>query len=72
MDKPKERIGREFGSLADELFAVSDFLLENPAVMPLRQIATCLSVIMNLSQNQIQYTVGNPCRGEVQTLDLGW
>ena len=30
MDKPKERIGREVESLADDLFAVSDFLLANP------------------------------------------
>ena len=30
MDKSKERIGREVESLADELFAVSNFLLENP------------------------------------------
>jgi amidohydrolase len=32
MDKPKERISLEVESLADELFAVSDFLLENPEI----------------------------------------
>ena len=32
MDKPKEQIGLEVESLADELFAVSDFLLENPEI----------------------------------------
>ena len=32
MDKPKERIGREVESLADDLFAVSDFLLANPEI----------------------------------------
>ena len=45
---------------------------ENPAVAPLQQIVTCLSIVMNLSRKQIHYTLGNPCRGEVQTLDLGW
>ncbi len=32
MEKPKEQIGLEVESLADELFAVSDFLLENPEI----------------------------------------
>ena len=32
MDKLKERLGLEVESLADELFTVSDFLLENPEV----------------------------------------
>jgi len=32
MDKLKERIGREVESLADGLFAVSDFLLTNPEI----------------------------------------
>lgn len=32
MDAPKERIGREVDSLAEDLFAVSDFLLENPEI----------------------------------------
>jgi len=44
----------------------------NPAVEPMRQIVTCLSIVMNLSRRQIHYTPGNPCRGEVQTLDAGW
>jgi isopenicillin-N N-acyltransferase-like protein len=42
----------------------------NPAVEPLLQIATCLSIVMNLSRRQIHYTLGNPCRGEVQTIEL--
>jgi isopenicillin-N N-acyltransferase-like protein len=45
---------------------------ENPAIEPLQRIVTCLSIIMNLSRKQIHYTLGNPCRGEIQTLDLGW
>jgi isopenicillin-N N-acyltransferase-like protein len=44
----------------------------NPAVEPLLQIVTCLSIVMNLSRRQIHYTLGNPCRGEVQTLEPGW
>jgi len=44
----------------------------NPAVEPLLQVVTCLSVIMNLSRRKIHYTLGNPCRGEIQTLDLEW
>jgi len=44
----------------------------NPAVAPLLQVVTCLSIVMNLSRRQIHYTVGNPCRGEVQTLELEW
>ncbi len=43
---------------------------ENPADTPLQQVVTCLSVIMNLSRKQIHYTLGNPCRGESQTLKL--
>ena len=42
----------------------------NPAVAPLLQIVTCLSIVMNLSRRQIHYTLGNPCRGEVQTIGL--
>ena len=45
---------------------------QNPAVEPMRQIVTCLSLVMNLSRRQIQYTLGNPCRGEVQSLEMGW
>ena len=45
---------------------------ENPAVAPLQQVVTCLSIVMNLSRKQIHYTLGNPCRGEFQTLELGW
>jgi len=45
---------------------------QNPAVEPLRQIVTCLSIVMNLSRRQIHYTLGNPCKGEVQTIELEW
>ena len=45
---------------------------ENPAVEPLRQIVTCLSIIMNLNRRQIHFTLGNPCQGEVQSLELDW
>ncbi len=54
----------------DKPFSVC--LHRNPAVEPLLQIGTCLSIVMNLSRRQIHYTLGNPCRGEVQTLDLEW
>ncbi len=43
----------------------------NPAIEPMQQIVTCLSIVMNLSRRQIHYTLGNPCRGEVQTLEVG-
>ena len=43
---------------------------ENPAVEPLQRIVTCLFIAMNLSRKQIHYAVGNPCREEVQTLEL--
>ena len=42
----------------------------NPSVEPLLQIVTCLSIIMDLNRRQIHYTPGNPCRGEVQTIEL--
>jgi len=42
----------------------------NPAVAPLLQIVTCLSIVMNLSRRQIHYILGNPCRGEAQTIGL--
>ena len=44
----------------------------NSTVEPMRQIVTCLSIVMNLSRRQIHYTLGNPCRGEVQTLEVDW
>ena len=44
----------------------------NPSVEPIRQIVTCLSIVMNLSRRQIHYTLGNPCRGTAQTLELEW
>ena len=45
---------------------------ENPAVAPQQRVVTCLFIAMNLTRRQIHYTRGNPCRGEVQTLELGW
>jgi len=45
---------------------------QNPAVEPLRQIVTCLSIVMNLGLRQIHYTLGNPCREKVETLEMGW
>ncbi len=44
---------------------------QNPAVEPLRQIVTCMSIVMNLTSRQIHYTLGNPCKGNYRTLDLG-
>ena len=44
----------------------------NPAVEPIQQIITCLSIVMNLSRRQIHYTLGNPCRAEVRTLAPDW
>jgi hypothetical protein len=37
----------------------------NPPAEPMRQIVTCLLIVMNLRRRQIHYTPGNPCRGEV-------
>ena len=37
---------------------------ENPAGVPLERSVTCLSIIMNLSCNQIHYNLGNPCEGD--------
>jgi isopenicillin-N N-acyltransferase-like protein len=45
---------------------------KNPAVEPIQQIVTCLSIIMNLSQQQIHYTLGNPCRGISRTMKIDW
>ena len=44
----------------------------NPEVEPVRQTATCLSIVMNLTRKAIHYTKGNPCRGQAQKLDLNW
>jgi isopenicillin-N N-acyltransferase-like protein len=44
----------------------------NPSVEPIQQIVTCLSIVMNLSQRQIHYIMGNPCRGDVQTIEVDW
>ena len=44
----------------------------NPVVEPMKQIVTCLSIVMNLNRRQIHYTQGNPCRSNFQTLELDW
>lgn len=41
---------------------------ENPAIEPLLQSITCLSVIMNMSKGEIHYCPGNPCSGNFQIL----
>jgi isopenicillin-N N-acyltransferase-like protein len=64
------RILKTLSDHIDRPFSVCSH--ENPAVGSLRQIVTCLSIIMDLSRKQIHYTLGNPCCGDVQTLDLGW
>jgi amidohydrolase len=60
MDKPKERIGLEVESLADELYAVSDFLLENPEIA-YQEFKACDHLSHVLEQNgfQVEKGVGN-------------
>ena len=60
MDKPKERIGLEIESLSDELFAVSDFLLENPETA-YEEFKACDHLSHVLEQNgfQVKKGVGN-------------
>ena len=43
---------------------------ENPNVLPLERVITCLSIIMNLNKKEIYYTFGNPCHGDDYTLKL--
>ena len=59
MDKTKERIGREVESLADELFAVSDFLLENPETA-YEEFKACdhLSHVLEKNGFQVEKGVG--------------
>jgi amidohydrolase len=57
MDKPKERIDLEVESLADELFAVSDFLLENPEIA-YEEIKACGHLSHFLEQNEFQVEKG--------------
>lgn len=45
---------------------------QNPAAEPMQQIVTCLSIVMNLSRRQIHYTIGNPCRGKAESIELDW
>ena len=64
------RILRILSDHLDRPFSVCSH--ENPSIAPLRQIVTCLSIVMDLSRKQIHFTLGNPCHGDVQKLDLGW
>ena len=43
---------------------------EHPKVEPIRQTATCLSIIMNLSRNKIHYNQGNPCQSNFHIIDV--
>jgi len=60
VDKPKQQIRREVESLADELFAVSDFLLQNPE-LAYQEIKACehLSAILEQNGFNVQKGVGN-------------
>jgi len=63
MDKSKERIDREVESLADELFAVSDFLLANPEIA-YEEFKACDHLSHVLEQNGFQVEKGV---GKVET-----
>jgi amidohydrolase len=63
MDKSKTRIGREIESLAEELFAVSDFLLENPETA-YEEFKACDHLSHVLEQNGFQVEKGV---GKVET-----
>ncbi len=63
MDKSKARIDREVESLADELFAVSDFLLENPETA-YKEFKACDHLSHVLEQNGFQVEKGV---GKVET-----
>ena len=63
MDKPKERIGLEVEALADELFAVSDFLLANPEIA-YQEFKACDHLSHVLEQNGFQVEKGV---GKVET-----
>ena len=63
MDKTKEQIGFEVDSLADELFAVSDFLLANPEIA-YHEFKACNHLSNVLEQNGFQVEKGV---GQVET-----
>jgi len=63
MDKSKKRIDREVESLADELFAVSDFLLANPEIA-YEEFKACDHLSHVLEQNGFQVEKGV---GKVET-----
>ena len=63
MDKSKARIDREVESLADELFAVSDFLLANPEIA-YQEFKACDHLSHVLEQNGFQVEKGV---GKVET-----
>ena len=63
MDKTKERIDREVESLADELFAVSDYLLANPEIA-YQEFKACDHLSHVLEQNGFQVEKGV---GKVET-----
>ena len=52
MDAHKERIGREVDSLAEDLYAVSDFLFENPEIA-YDEFKACDHLSLVLKQNGI-------------------
>ena len=60
MEKQKLQIGQEVDSLADELFAVSDYLLENPETA-YQEFKACEHLSSVLEQNgfEVQKGVGN-------------
>ena len=60
MDKLKERIGQEVESLADDLFAISDFLLANPEIA-YQEFKACdyLSRILEQKGFEVEKGVGN-------------
>ncbi len=60
MDKLKSQIDREVESLADELFAVSDFLLRNPETA-YQEFKACdhLSAVLHKNGFEVQKGVGN-------------
>ena len=60
MEKQKLQIGQEVDSLADELFAVSDFLLENPETA-YQEFKACehLSSVLEQNDFEVRKGVGN-------------
>ena len=42
----------------------------NPATEPFRRTVTCMSIVMNLTRQEIHYTLGNPCATDYQIMEL--